>query len=167
MSRQRWESSSQRVLEIGVTYTLLLFFIGMSFAVVTIGAKAYKHIEQSASSNYKKHTPIAYVRMKIRHHDRIGGVSVETKQGQEVLVLREVVAGQGYETWIYVYEDYLRELYVAQGDEMDLAMGMCILPLRELDIEIGKQGLVTLNIRDSEGQFSSAQVALRAGGESQ
>lgn len=165
MSRRRWESGSNRLLEVGVTYILLLFFIGVSFGVVSIGAKAYQNTGQSTMANYKKYTPISYVRMKVRHHDRVNGVAVLPKQGQEVLVLREQVEGVGYETWIYVYEGYLRELYMQEGDEIDLAMGMSILPLRDLKVTINEKGLVTLTIQDSEGQFASAQVALRSGGE--
>ncbi|MGL4738269.1 MAG: DUF4860 domain-containing protein [Cellulosilyticaceae bacterium] len=165
MSRRRWGAGGGRLLELSVMASLFLFFVGMSLLVLVMSAKGYKMIQQNSLMAYQTHTPIAYIRMKIRQHDRMDGVAVKSHQGQPILVLREEVDGVKYETWIYVYDNYLRELYIKEGDELGLEAGMEILPLQALKITISQQRLVTMTIKTCEGQSETAHVALRSGGD--
>lgn len=157
-------TSGMKIVETSALCLLLLFFIGASFGLVALGAKVYKQIEKDARGNFESRTPLSYLTMKIRQNDRVGGVQIRNLEGQEALVLLEEVEGVKYETWIYSYDEALREVYIEAGDKMSLENGMPIMPLRDLKVHRDEKRLVSIVIEDLAGHKAETSVALRSGG---
>lgn len=154
----------KRGVELTVLLVVFLFFVGMSFGMVMMGAKVYKRIERDTQEQFDKRTPMTYIMMKVRQNDRQGGVQVRTIASIPALVLIETIEDMQYETWIYTYQGYLREIYIAAGSEWQPEDGQCVLPLKELKVDRVEEGAVQLDIQTVEGWQTQMRMKLKAGG---
>ena len=70
---------------------LLLFgvFAVCILSVLLTGADAYRRLSQRDQSGYEHRTASQYLTTRVRQADRLGGVRVDTFDGQDTLVLSE------------------------------------------------------------------------------
>ena len=78
------------------------------------------------------------------------------------MVLSQQAGERIYETWIYVYDGYLREVFVAQGVQVKPTDGQ---PIKEQQSFLAeKEGSVlTLTATGTDGETRRATVFLRCG----
>lgn len=153
------KASIKRV-EFVVMSILFLFLVGINFLLVTYGAEIYQQVEYRAEENFETRTPLSYVIMKLRQNDKKDVVGVVQKDGVEVLVLEETIEGTVYETWIYVYEEALRELYIQKGDQLSLKDGQVVMPLKALNFNRLEKQMIEIEIENLTGKKLSTVVKL-------
>ena len=113
----------------------LLVFAVFSVSVLLVlltGADVVKTLSERDRESYDRRTTLQYITTRVRQADRQGMVSVRRIEDRDVLVLGEEIEGILYETLVYGYDGYLRELFVEAGYGMELEFGEMILPLEEL-----------------------------------
>lgn len=76
-------------------------------------------------------------------------------------MLGMLAEGERYETWIYVEDGYLREVLLLQGAEVSPGIGQKIMPLSELVLELGPEGLLRICVTDQTGETYDGKVFWR------
>ncbi len=129
-------NKNQNRLKMGRLMALLLFviFAVCILAVLLTGADVYKRMVERDRISYNQRTAASFLATKVRQADRMDSIQVLEHEGRDVLVIGEDIEGSRYETWIYCYDGYLRELFAAAGSGLDLEAGDKVLEARELRI---------------------------------
>lgn len=145
-------------------FTLALFcvFAASALMVVVIGANVYRQTVRGMDSNYDSRTSLTYLTEKVRQNDAANAVTIRSVGDSPALVLSQQAGERTYETWIYVYDGYLREVFVAQGVHVKPTDGQ---PIKEQQSFLAeKEGSVlTLTATGTDGETRRATVFRGAG----
>ena len=147
-----------------VLLILLLFgvFAVSILAVLLSGAGAYRRLTERDDRAYDRRTAAQYVATRVRQADRAGGISVRTFEGCPALILSEEIEGELYETRIYHYDGYIRELFVLAEDEFLPEDGEKVLPAGSLLVYEEEPGL-QIRILTEDGLWQELRLAPRSG----
>lgn len=143
---------------------LLLFSMYAVCLIVTIifGAKVYNSIVENKEESFNKTVALSYITTKVRGcNDEENTVKVEELDGKDALVISEEFDGEKFETWLYIKDGFLCELFTSAETEINPMAGTDIIPLEKLKVSIkGKK----LNIfaTDSKGESVNSSVNLIA-----
>lgn len=119
--------------------------------VLLTGAGGYRRLTERDRAAYDRRTAVQYVATKVRQADTAAGVALTEFGGTPALCLTETIEGAAYETWIYYYDGYLRELFTAEDAGLAPEDGEKIL---------ASDGL-TLSLTDGLLRFETAGETLR------
>ncbi len=150
------------MVNIMLPVALLLMFAVSALAVLLFATRAYQSIVRSSAQNDASRTALSYVTEKIHQLDAAGKISLDTLEGQAVLVLEQEHAGNRYKTYIYVHDRALKELFVKEGTLFSLASGRTVLEVERFDMEPVGDGLLRFTCTDTAGQTATVLVALRS-----
>ena len=143
---------------------LLLFgvFAVCILSVLLTSADAYRRLADRDEMSYDRRVASQYLSTRVRQGDVAGGVAVESFDGVDALVLREEIDGAAYETRVYCYEGYLRELFAESGVDFAAEDGEKILAAESMTLELEEQ-TITAEITDPTGQVQTLTLYLRSG----
>lgn len=145
---------------ISILAILGVFAIG-SLVLANVGIRVYKNIVVSNSNNFKLRTSLSYLAAKIRQYDEKGAISIENKDGVDMLVLKEDKAGT-YCTQIYFYNGAVRELLAIEGNTYKLEDGMSIIEVEKFGIKKSNENMIELTAGNKEGEMEQLQLKMRA-----
>ena len=112
--------------------------------------------------SYDLRTVTQYLTTRIRQADQTSAVSVR-KFGQiDILVLSEDLDGTCYETSIYCYNGYLRELYCQAGLDLPPEFGEEILAINSFQA-VYTPSLLHITFEMSDGTAETILLHLRSG----
>ena len=148
---------------LGSVLVLLVFavFVVSVMLVLLTGADVVQRLKERDDRSYEHRTVIQYLTTRVRQADEKGMVSVRDFGGQDARVLGQLIEDERYETLVYVYDGYLRELFVEAGLEIDAEFGEMILPVQSATFE-DYGACVRANVVMSDGTPRSILLALRA-----
>lgn len=151
----------QRGQMVNTLFTLLLFLVFVLCALFTvlIGGRVYENINVRTENTYRSDVALSYIANKVRQGDMAGMVSLEEKEGIEVLVLKQEIGGAVYVTDIYYQDGKLWELFTDAESGLSVGDGNEIMECNEISMEL-KDGLLHIT---SEGK-GSVWLSLRSGG---
>ena len=132
---------------------LVLFgvFAVCVLSVLLTGADAYQRLSRRDSRSYDQRTAAQYLSTRVRQADRLGSVSVEDFGGVDALIFREDIEGEIYETAVYCYDGWLRELFTAEDSGMLPEDGERVLEAERLELTPdGQTVLAELTAPDGE-----------------
>ena len=134
----------------GVLVLLIFAVFTVSVLLVLLsGADTVKKLTQRDQNTYHHRTAVQYLTTKVRQSDQSGAVSVGETDGCSTLVLTEKIDGITYETRIYCYDGWLRELYTTAAAVVPPAVGTPILEAESL--ALGREGdVLTLALGEEE-----------------
>ncbi|MEG1658167.1 MAG: DUF4860 domain-containing protein [Oscillibacter sp.] len=143
----------------GVLVLLLTaVFAACLLLVLLTGAGGYRRLTERDRAADARRTALQYVATKVRQGDTAGGVTLREFGGLPALCLTDTVDGAVYETYLYEYDGYLRELFAAADAGLSPADGEKVLESHGL----------TLALSDGLLQIETAETALtlslRSGG---
>ena len=119
----------------GVLVLLVFAVFTVSVLLVLLsGADTVKKLTQRDQNTYHHRTAVQYLTTKVRQSDQSGAVNVGETDGCSTLVLTEKIDGITYETRIYCYDGYLRELFCAKGAGLGATFGEEILPMDDFQV---------------------------------
>ena len=134
--------------------------------VLLLGVNNYKSLIKRNKEAYNERIAIDYIAEKVRHNDTLGGVSVSDffvkKDGISTLHLYQEMEGDRYETRVYYYKGYIRELFTLEGIEVQPEDGNPIMKAKDLSFSFKNQQLTIVSI-DDDGVQSSLALYLRSG----
>lgn len=112
-------------------FVIVLFcvFALSALMLVMIGSNVYKKTVSSMDQNYNTRTSFAYITEKIRQSDSKGAVSIGSFDGADTLILTTASNNTVYNTYIYMYDGYLKELFAKSDATISLESGQNILPI--------------------------------------
>ncbi len=143
---------------------VLAAFIIVGPLLIELGTGIYSRIINTMNDNANERTTVAYIRQKVRSvKGSASGTSVvidslESGDGTEpitALLLKEDIAGQPYELYLYAYDGSMRELLVKEGnDQIPASAGTEILSCNSMTLEQEDRAiLVTVENEDGKQSF--------------
>ena len=148
---------------IGGVLVLLVFavFVVSVMLVLLTGADVVQKLNRRDRSSYEQRTLIQYLTTRVRQADARDMVSVRDFDGQDALVLSQDIEDVRYETLVYCWDGYLRELFIEEGLEIGAEFGEQILPVTDVQFE-DRDGYVLADITMADGTQQSMLLVLRA-----
>jgi hypothetical protein len=145
---------------VDVLFMVLLFcvFAILVLFVIALGARAYQTNINVAERNFNMRISTFYIAEKIRQNDAGMPLLLSSVGDSAAIVLQKEIDDAFYETWIFVYEDQLREAFVQQGMSVSPTSGQAIMALKELNFEQREEGLLYISVRDMEDNKSELYV---------
>ena len=142
---------------------LLLFgvFAVCVLSVLLTSADAYRRLVRRDELSYDRRTAGQYLSTRVRQSDRLGDVTAGCFEGVDALVLSEEIEGERYETLVYCYDGYLRELFAAAGGGFLPEDGEKVLEAQHLSIEQEGQCLF-LELTGPDGEAQELTLYLRS-----
>lgn len=157
-------------IEVLAVFVLLLLLGVSAFTLAMAGADSFRALSGFRDQSAATRVALSYTTMKIHQYDAQGVLSLEPHPvtGETALVIRETVAGQAYETWVYYSGGYLREALVTAGQTPTDEYGFEVIPLTGYTLSPAADGSgvrVEAASRDERDRtFAlSAFVAFRSG----
>ena len=134
-------------------FIMLLFFLFAltAFVLIMIGVRQYKATANAMDYNYEIRTVTSYLREKTRQNSSNSSISIETIDGTNALCLKSTIKDNVYNTYIYYYDDSLREMYIQDGTPFTLNLGQQIVTISGFDMDKTDDGLIIVTISDSFG----------------
>ncbi len=150
------------------SHTIDIFFVVSLFALYVlsslflsvIGADVYRENVTLSEANYNVRTSVLYLTEKVRQNETGGDVRSDSFGGHDALVLSEHYNGNTYETWIYIEDGYLCEVYLAANVSPMPGIGQKIMEVNALTVTSDNMGLLTIGITDKNDNSYSSRVYL-------
>lgn len=158
----KFHTKRKHMIDIIFPVTLFFLFAFSAITILLLAARIYQSTIEEASMNDTARTGLAYVSEKIHQKDASGCVEITELDGIEALRLEQEYEGERYDTYIYMYEDALRELFVKRGAEAEPASGTAILELADFTMTEKEKNLLQFTCTDKEGRKESVYVAVRS-----
>jgi len=153
----------QNKRETDALVVLLLFgvFAVCILSVLLTGADAYHRLAQRDQLSYDRRTAGQYLSTRVRQGDQLGNVAVGSFEGVDVLVLSEEIEGETYETLVYCYDGYLRELFAAAEGDFLPEDGEKVLEAQSMLLQKDGQTL-TVELTGPVGEVQELTLCLRS-----
>lgn len=151
------------------TALLLLSFLLFAVLLAETGAAVYRKGADHLNENYCSRTALSYLSEKARQHDCSGAI-FSAKVGEcPALALKEQRENDVYQTYIYFYDNALRELFTRETTAVLPEMGSVIAQLSDFsfELEAAEDGgqLLTVHVTDPDGTVHSACIHLSSKGD--
>lgn len=144
---------------------LFLIFSVCILAVLLGGADVYKKLVDRDRASYVQRTAASFLTTKVRQSDSLDMISIRSCEGQDVLVISEEIDGSPYETWIYCYDGYARELFTTADSGLPLEAGDKVLELEGLSFRWEGDRSLGVELITPDGAVQSLDLYLRSGKE--
>lgn len=145
-----------------LTLLLLLLFAVSAFLTAVFGVGMYRSISGDSDANYALRASMAYVCGKIRALDSAGFLSTRQIGGVDVLVLSETIEGFVYNTYIYIYDGKLCELFADDGFGFDPAAGTPLVEVEDFSFAVS-DGALSMTATAPTGETRFCRTLLRSG----
>lgn len=146
---------------IDILFSLSLFtvFVICAFLVLLFQTGSYRSIIAQGEQTERQHTPLAYVRAKIRSADEDGGIRVTKLENTTAIELRN--HKEKTVTYIYAYKGKLCELYMSEEVEPMLRAGTALFDVRDFEA-VMQNSLLHVSLHDLQGKAGSIVVEVKS-----
>lgn len=144
-------------------FLLLAVFATLSTLMVLFSAQLYRGTVSETEQIGERRVLSSYIANVVHGNDGAGMVRVEERAGIKMLVFDWKDSGEHYETLVYCYDGYLRELFADAQQEFEPEYGEKICAVRTFE-PVLQDGLLEVCIQDEYGEESVIHLALRSGG---
>ena len=145
---------------------LFLIFTLSALGIVTFSVQIYRNIVERAEGRFDTETAAAYLSEKFRNHDDRGRIQMTDFMGSDAIAIEENIKEVPYITYIYVYDGYLRELFVEVSSLADHTAkdGNEILPMKSLNIEKVSDRLLRVRLKDTTDKEEETYLSIKSTG---
>lgn len=158
----RFKTKQRHMIDFLFPVALFFVFALSALTVILLATRIYQSTTENSSLNYTSRTSLSYISEKIHQQDQEGSVSLGTFDGCEALVFRQETSGAVYFTYIYAYQDELKEIFLKQGASTDAAAGQTILKVKDFSMSQLSDSLFSFQCTDEAGQKASTVVGVRS-----
>lgn len=155
------ERSSKKI-DMVFVMALLVLFAATALALVLIGAKHYRSVTSNMTGNHEKRITSSYLTEKIRQNDREDAITLCTIMGTPALSIRTTEGSVSYITYIYFYDDYLRELVVTDNSVFSLGGGQAIMEIQDIHFSMENEALIRAEVTDLQGYTQTMYFPLHS-----
>ena len=142
-------------------FSLIIIFALFVFIVAMLGIKSYYKVVDNADQSYQVRSSMLYVVNKLRSVDQEDSVALERREGIDVLVLKETIKDETYETLIYFAQGALREIYKNINTDTDLSLGDEVVAVNDFIVKINGD-MVYFSITDIDDKSYETHVLMES-----
>lgn len=130
-------------------FVVILFavFIFMALLIIGSGASAYKNTAAQMDDRFDRQTCISYITAKIRSNNDADKISIVDFKGTNALCISEVFNEGVYNTYIYLYDGMVRELFTNSETNLGLDAGSALTRASGLSFSYN-DGLYEITLTD-------------------
>lgn len=158
----RLQTKHKHMIDFLFPVALFFVFALSSLTVVLLAACIYQSTTEDSALNDTARTSLSYIAEKIHQNDTKGMVSLGTFDGCDALVLQQTYNDENYYTYIYAYENELKELFIKDGANATASDGKAILQVKDFSIEKVNDRLLKFQCVDKDDRTASVIVGLRS-----
>ena len=158
----RLNQSDSRSVDTFFILVLLALFSITSFFVIMIGARQYHSIANHMTENYETRTAASYLSEKFRQYDCADAVAITDLDGVPAISFTQVINEKKYQTLIYAYDGFLREITISEDSLITPDAGQKIIETQKLSIEAKTGNLYCLTLTDTKGNKSQLYISLNS-----
>ena len=105
------------LIELVLVLALLVLIAAFVFVLTGSGSRAYLRLTAGQNQDSDLRIGLSYINVKLRGYDGLGMIDLQPDPfgGSPALLLTRQIDGESYQTWIYVREGYLCELFLAES----------------------------------------------------
>ena len=129
---------------------VLLVFALCIMMVLLMGTRVYRQLLDKGAAAFTDRMSGRYLTTRVHQAESI---SVEDFEGCTALVIPEVADGENYNTLVYWYDGYIRELYCVEGAQLYPEDGEKVLETEEMLLS-EEGGLLTAQVGDQQIRLS-------------
>lgn len=158
----RFRVKQRHMIDFLFPVALFFVFALSALTVILLATRIYQSTTENSSLNYTSRTSLSYISEKIHQHDS-GTISLGTFDGCDALVLGQEMNGTAYYTYIYSYQNELKEIFLKDGARTNASAGQTILKVQDFSIEQVTDDLFSFQCTDESGQKATALIGSRSG----
>ena len=140
----RMSNGKQRIDTVFVLIIFCIFAVSV-LMVLMLGASIYQNMTEISREEQDERTVLSYIRTKVRNNDDNGRIFIGEFGGLPALIYEEQFDGRVFQTVIYHYNGWIRELF----SEADLGFGPSdgieIMQLDGIEFEELEDGLIRIS----------------------
>lgn len=156
------QSEHKHIIDLLFPPALFFVLAASSIALVVLSSGFYsRQVEQSESGNASR-TALSYVTEKLHQNDESDRVETGVFDGEKSLVIHQDYDGVEYITYLYLYDGFLRELFIKDGVSASASDGREILAVDSFDFEEVSPGLFYFSCTNEDGSVSDTYVSLKS-----
>ncbi|MDO4582437.1 MAG: DUF4860 domain-containing protein [Bacillota bacterium] len=147
-------------------FALLLFliFTASVLLVLTSGTRVYRDTVDKSAANFSERSLVAYLTAKVHHHDNQGAIELAQFGDGTALLLNEDFEGVEYATYIYIYDGYVRELYMEKALGLGAESGEPVMAAQSLELRAEpERSLLHISCTGDSGRELQSVVYVRSG----
>lgn len=146
MRREKRETS--HVIDSFFVFMLFSIFAICAILLIAFGANIYKKTISNLEEHFNVTTSMAYIEEKIRQSDVSDAFSVTEFGDGNALAIESVVNDTDYITYIYKYDNNLKELHMKAENTLSPNAGQNLLEIRYFRVVDNNDGSFTFTITD-------------------
>ena len=136
-------------------------FTAASLFLLVLGADSYRNSLHSITVNHQIRAALSYTANQIRSADNAENISIESRDGQQVLLIRSEQAERNGNTYLYFRDGYLMELFAGGQDPFESEYGEKITEIKQFAIT-RSGNLFVVSATALNGRHFSVSVCPRA-----
>lgn len=155
---------NRRSTKIDGVFVIALFtmFAVTAFLLILIGAKQYQNTADTMDANYETRTISSYLTEKLRQNDTSGTITITEIDGTHALALKTIENDISYVTYIYYYENALREIVVNESSVFSLETGQEIIQTGGFEADLVSDNLLKITITTAKDQKHTLYLTLHS-----
>lgn len=158
----KFRTKQKHMIDLIFPVALFFVFALSALTVLLLAARIYRSTTENSSMNYSARTALSYISEKIRQNDADGNIRIGKLDGENALILEQTYGDSVYDTYIYAYEGFLRELFVRSESSADLSAGAKILEVDAFSMEQADDHLLSFSCTTVDGNTDSIFVAIKS-----
>lgn len=125
-------------------FVLAIFciFAASVLLVLMLGGSVYQNTNEIINENYDERTALSYIWSRVKNGDEAERVFVGTFEGLSALFLEEMYGEYTFQTLIYYYDGWIREMFCEVGYYFEPEFGQQILRASELTFSTPYKGII-------------------------
>lgn len=135
-------SVREKKIETVFVWVLFSVFAASLLLVLMLGGTIYMGVTERSKQGWEERTCLSYIWTKVKHNDAYTHVQVSDFNGLSALRLDEDYNGTQYNTWIYLYDGWVCELYCEAGLTLPPVSGNPIVKTDSLSFTTLAHGLI-------------------------
>ncbi len=154
----------KHIIDLLFVITLFCLFALSAIFLISIGANVYGKTVNAMEDNFNTRTSIAYITEKVRQSDQEKSFSIGQLDDCQAIVIQTQSSDTTYFTYLYEYEDTLRELTTRSDIHLGPEAGQIILSVFDFKLTPINDHLFACDIVVNEEQAYHLYISLHSGG---
>lgn len=143
------EHESAHVIDSFFVFMLFSIFAICAILLIAFGANIYKKTVSNLEEHFNVTTSLAYIEEKFRQSDDSDAFSVIEFGDGNALLIQNTVNDVDYNTYIYKYDDHLKELRTKADNDLNPEAGQNLLYIKSYNVKSDGNGSFTFTITDA------------------
>lgn len=158
----RFKNKHNHMIDFLFPVALFFVFTLSALTIILLAAGIYRSSIEESALNDTARTSLSYISEKVHQHDSSDSVSLGTFDGCDALILKQTNSGDTYYTYIYCYDNELKELFAKDGAVADASGGKTILKVKDFSMKQVTGQRFEFHCTDTGGRTATLTVALKS-----